>query len=566
MVNNYIKRETAGSSRRLEGPTLWWLVLLLFLYGFGQAHQFWEPDEPREAEIAREMYASGEWIIPRLNGRPFLEKPPLAHWGAALIFHAVGGASEKYCRVPSAFWGLVGALATAWLGTMLAGRTIGILAAFVLTTNVEWAMNSHMLHVDMPLAAGVSLSIALFWYACSSRDGPRKRFAYLGCSAAAGVAFLAKGTIGLVIPAAVFLAFLVWQRNWREMRRFVSPWNVAAFAAVAVPWIVLLAFKGGEDALRIVFWDNQVFRFLSSHADHAGSPFWFYLEKLFETLVPWSIFLLPALLRLVKPWGAPGKEQNARRYLIVLITVPFFILSVASAKRIRYALPLMPGFAVVIAAWLGASWTGARARWETVWRWIGFGCAMLVAIGSWAVGLYLATATGEGVIFMAAGTIVSALVAFGAVTYTVRTGGKRMAQLTVALVTVAYVAVLSPPLRVFIIDSKRTYGSGLAAAFEKIGPRAAFYGYRMSEAETGAVAFRRGATFPMIESPQELAEVLHASPYNVVYIAEETYRKLKSLNLIPAKTVIVARYEHPRGGAVFLRGKADDGKDLNREF
>ncbi|MEJ2745745.1 MAG: glycosyltransferase family 39 protein, partial [bacterium] len=187
---------TAASRRRRYMPGLWWLLALLLLFGAGQRHGLWGNDEPREAEMSREMYVSGDWVVPRLNGSAFLEKPPLAYWGAASVFHVMGGPSEESCRIPSAFWGLIGTLAAAWLGNMLAGRTVGLLTALILATLGEWLHITHYLIVDVPLAACVALSLALFWYGYRSVGG-RKRVGYLGCALAISGAFMSKGMVGV---------------------------------------------------------------------------------------------------------------------------------------------------------------------------------------------------------------------------------------------------------------------------------------------------------------------------------------------------------------------------------
>ncbi|MCX6357294.1 MAG: glycosyltransferase family 39 protein, partial [Candidatus Aureabacteria bacterium] len=304
-------------------PSLWWLLVLLVLFVPGQRHGVWGSDEPREAAIAREMYISGDWVTPTLNGSPFYEKPPLTYWGAAAAFD------------------------------------LTILAAFVLATSVEWIYISHLLLVDVPLAASVILALALFWYGYRA-GGQRKRFGYIGCMIAAGGAFLAKGTVGVVIPASAIAAFLILRREWREIARLLAPWNILVLAAVTLPWIYLLAEQGGGRALHEFIWRNQVLRFFSPAADHAEPP-WYYLPLLFEILAPWVIFLPPALYRLFRPCDAERRMDAGRQFLLAVIVVPFVLLSIASGKRQLYLLPLMPGFAIAIAIWCAGVWCEAPA-------------------------------------------------------------------------------------------------------------------------------------------------------------------------------------------------------------
>jgi 4-amino-4-deoxy-L-arabinose transferase-like glycosyltransferase len=543
----------------IHQPGLWWLLFLLLLYGIGQQHSFWLPDEPREAEIAREMYVSGNWAIPRLNGRPFLEKPPLTYWAAAANFWIFDGPSERWCRVPSALWGLIGALATAWLGSMLAGRTVGLLSAFILTTNFEWFFNSHTLHVDMPLAACIVLALAFFWYGHGSEVCAKKRLGYLLCVVAAAGAFLSKGMIGIVLPCAVFFSFLVWRGEWNEISRLISPGNAIVFAIIIIPWTVMLFARLGMDGLRIFLWDNQVLRFLSPAADHA-EPTWFYSEKFFEILLPWSIFLLPALLRLVLPWGRESAARRSRQFLIVAIAVPGIILSVASAKRIRYFLPLIPLLSIVIAAWMEKAWAIARTRWEHLWRSVGFYCAAAIVVGVWIFCLFLCLKSGEGLSLAVPGVLLSLLIAVFTVTYNFRTRGVHVARLTVMLIGMSYMVMVLPPVRSFF-DSKRSFGPAITDLIADTRSCKKLYGYRLREAEKGAVAFRRGATFDELGTPEELEAALRDGGNGAVLINDEAYAELLSEQRLPAYAAVAGRYDYGKHAiSILTASRTDRGK------
>jgi len=533
-----------------RGPSLWWLLALLLLFIAGQRHGLWGNDEPREAEIAREMSASGDWVVPRLNGQAFLEKPPLTHWGAALVFRAVGEPSEAWCRVPSAFWGLIGALATAWLGGMLAGRTAGLLAALILATCGEWLYIAHHLLVDVPLAACVVLTLALFWYGYGSGVG-QKRLGYLGCAIAAGGAFMAKGMVGVIIPGSAIIVFLAWRREWREIARLIAPWNVAACVAVPLSWLGALWVREGTGALRVFVWDNQVLRFISSTADHAHAP-WYYVLILPEVLLPWVIFLPPAALRLFRPSGEKSITDSGRQYLMAVIAVPFIVLSIASGKRHLYLLPLLPGFAIMIAAWIAESRSAWRARWESLWQRIGLSLFAVLPAGSWGAAWYYAIVQRSGVLVASIGTAASVLAACAAVAYALRTRGGRLAEILIALIILAYGAVLSPSLWA-VTEKGKGYADFEGMLDKQIKGGVTLYIYGSGEQELGLVCFHLKRTVPVIQTPDGLAAVLQPGSRDYLLIAEKIYLKLRALKLIPPSVEIAAQSRLKRTTQLLLR-------------
>ncbi|MCX6354428.1 MAG: glycosyltransferase family 39 protein [Candidatus Aureabacteria bacterium] len=542
---------TVRSPERLS-LSMWWLLALLIIFFAGQRHGLWGGDEPRDAEIAREMYASSDWVIPRLNGMQFLEKPPLAYWGAVLVFRVAGRASVEICRIPSAIWGLIGALATAWLGSMLAGRRAGLLAALILATTVEWIYITHLLLVDVPLASCVALSFALFWYGYGA-GGARKRLGYLGCALAMGGAFMAKGTVGIFIPAVAIAAFLAWRREWRECARLLSLWNIAALAATTLPWICLLAKRGGSEALHVFLWQNQFLRFFSSGADHAEPP-WYYLPLLFELLAPWCVFLPVALFRLIRPCDEKGRGSAGRQYLLSAVVVPFILLSIASGKRQLYLLPLVPAWSLMIAIWVMGEWHPLQPRWELLWRDKGLALFSLLPIGAWSCALYFALREGPGIPVAIAGLIVSMSIAI--ISFLPRRGlsGGRRAGFAIALLVMAYASVLSPSLWM-PFEQKKGYAPLTLMLDENVKNRDMLYLYTPGEREIGVVGFHFQSLVHVLNSPEEIGRVLSASPGNYVLIREKLFGELISLGSLPSSAEVVARADIPHRNLLLLRGR-----------
>ena len=544
-----------SSTRSRPGKeSAWWLLALVPIFVLGQRHALWGADEPREAEIAREMYVSGDWVVPRLNGVPFLEKPPLTHWGAAAVFHVLGGSSEEWCRVPEPFWGFLMTLACFWLGSMLFGRRIGLAAAFVLATSQEFVLHTHTLLVDTPMAAGVAWAFALFWAGYNSERPRRRALCYLLSAAATGVAFLGKGPIGVVLPAAGVLVFLAWRKDLREASRLLAPANVAVFAALTLPWLVMVRGRGGSAVFRAFFWDNMVMRFFSSSADHAAPP-WDYAFGIFEVMVPWVVFIPPVIYALARPGGFESPERHRGwQYLVSIVAGPLLLLSIASAKRPGYLLPLMPALAVTIAAWLGSALGRTEARWSQIWRAAGTVALSVTALAAWGASAYLAVEAHSGLAISLIG-VATALAA--AVILGLSFRREAQGRLPVLAAGMALLTVLSlfSPSTFAAIDGRRGYHTLTAAITKVVVPGVALYGYDMGERELGVVGFLRDAPTPQIASPQVLREVLRDRG-NVVLISAESMARLRVQGEWPETAEVCAEPRMRRRPFVLVRGTA----------
>jgi 4-amino-4-deoxy-L-arabinose transferase-like glycosyltransferase len=494
----------AGRRRRAGA---WSLLALIPLCLLGQRHGLWGADEPREAEIAREMYVSGDWVVPRLDGRPFLEKPPLTHWAAAAVFGVLGRPSAEWCRVPSALWGILGLVACFWLGSMLFGRRVGVLAAFVLATSQEWLLDTHTLLADAPLAAGVAWSLALFWYGYASDTKRRGGIAYLLAAVAAGVAFLAKGPIGLVLPAAGVLVFLAWRKELREAIPAFHPANVAVFAALAVPWLLLLRLRAGDTVFHTFFWDNTVLRFFSTSADHAALP-WGYAVGVFGVMVPWALFIPPVAYALAMPGRfVDDRRKRSWQFLVSTIAGPLVLLSLASAKRPSYLLPLMPAFAIAIAAWLDGALQEREARWTRIWRVAGVWVFGAMALAIWGLSGYLALQQQRGLWWSLLGLAAAVVAIVALACWFRRREVQRVPVLAAWLALLTSLSLVSPST-FHATDARRGYDTLTAALDRVVVPGTRVYGYGMGERELGVVCFHLGELIPQIRGPEKLRAVL----------------------------------------------------------
>ncbi len=253
-------------------------LLLLFaavipLFSLGLAnHGVWTADEPRVAEIGREMALTNNLAVPTLDRKPFLEEPPFYYAAIATVFNALGGPSDKTVRIPSAVFAFGGVLALFFLGTLLFGPRNGFISAFILATCGEYFRVAHWVVVDSALACFIILALTFFVSAYLS-EGRGKRFLfYCLCYVSCTLAFYTKGFIGIAIPALAVLSFVVLDRNIKEILKMHLWFGMAVFLVMTLPWFLALWQQGGVEYVKVFLIHNHLERFAGGSTGHS-QPF-----------------------------------------------------------------------------------------------------------------------------------------------------------------------------------------------------------------------------------------------------------------------------------------------------
>ena len=319
----------------------------------GVDHGIWRPDEPYVAGICAEAARTHEFVTPMLNGRPFLEKPPLYYAVAGLSGMVFGPAGDVPFRLASLLFSGLTLLAVFFFTRRREGTGHAFIAALVLATLWGFFRISRWILVDSALVFGVTLAMFAWMEAA---EGTRPRVSAAAFGLAAAVAFMAKGLVGPGIIGAAVVADLVRKKEPR-LAYTCRPdiMLVCALLPVAL-WIAALWSGGGWPQVREVLVVNNLMRFTgaqeaASLGHHHG--FFYYLAHFPGTLLPWTLVFIPSLALAARKY----RQSPALSWLIG----PFILLSLASTKRSLYLAPLLPACALMIASWLDEP---VRARWE----------------------------------------------------------------------------------------------------------------------------------------------------------------------------------------------------------
>ncbi len=312
------------------------LVLALLLFRLG-AVPLIGPDEPRYARVAVEMHRAREWVTPTLQGRPWLEKPALYYWLAGGFF-SVLGETESAARLPSVLAALLLVGAIALLGARLFGGASGLHAGFVLGTSVLPFAYGRAAAMDMLLASTVTVAIGLLllrFLGVAGRGAVPAAFAFMG------LAVLAKGPLGALLPALVVAGYLLATREWKWLRELFAPVAVAAFLIVAAPWYALVLREEGRHFVDVFLLDHNLARFTSTVHRHPG-PLLYYVPVILVGLFPWSGFVVPALA------GLRPRSSRVDLALLLWLALPFAFFSLAGSKLPGYILPCLPPLALLM--------------------------------------------------------------------------------------------------------------------------------------------------------------------------------------------------------------------------
>lgn len=320
-----------------------------------------------QAQIARNMLQSGDWVTARLDGVPYLEKSPLKYWMIA-VSYKVFGVHDWAARIPIALSAVLLCWLTAAFGTWAFGRKAGMYAGICLATSVGLFLFTRILIPDVVLTLAIATGMWSFLRALDKDEAHPRAWAML-LWASMGAGLLLKGLIAVVFPVGGACIYLFFTRQffnrqtWRKLRPFSG---MLVLLAIAAPWHVLATLRNPPyldftmhsepGSYRGFFWfyfmNEHVLRFLNLRypRDYNTVPrlyFWlFHLLWLF----PWSVYF-PAVARLDFRSG----DRASRVRLLALCWTGFILVFFTfSTTQEYYSMPCYPALALLLGSAMAA--------------------------------------------------------------------------------------------------------------------------------------------------------------------------------------------------------------------
>lgn len=320
----------------------------LFLFDIG-GRNISSPDEGRYIEIPREMVVSGDYVLPRLNGVLYFEKPPLFYWLEASAIKTLG-TSEWAMRLWPALLGIFGALMTYGVARRFYGRAAGVVAGCVLATSLMYYALARFVIIDM--LESVTMSAALFAFLLSAQEEDERKAIWWarGGHVAAALAVLAKGLIGLMLPGLIGLVWIAMIGRWSFVRRALAPSGIALFLLITVPWHLLAAMRN-HDFLWFYFVHEHLMRFTTTVHRRDG-PLYYFLVVLFVGFLPWTGYIWHAIRDALPTWNS-RRSRPVEMFLLLWIGIIFLFFTISDSKLPPYILPIFPPLAVLIGRVLG---------------------------------------------------------------------------------------------------------------------------------------------------------------------------------------------------------------------
>lgn len=339
-----------------QSRTLHYLLITLVwasvcLPGLGQP-SLWDIDEGNNAEAAREMLLSENWIVPQFNYALRTDKPPLLYWLQITGYNHFG-VNEFAARLPSALATWLLALLVCELGRVLFGPVVGLLAGVGTPTCLLLCASAHFANPDALLTLCLTGAFASFW---AWYRGIAWAVLPLGISLGLGI--LAKGPVALVLPTLIWAVFMLWQGRYLQLWRpgFLMTFVVAAL--VALPWYIWVTVETRGHWIAGFWFRHNQGRFLTTMESHGG-PIIYYLPVLLIGLAPWSLFLIHAVADAVSrsrktadplpPTAEAVRRRDVVRYLLVWAGVYVLFFSLSATKLPNYVLPVYPALMLLIA-------------------------------------------------------------------------------------------------------------------------------------------------------------------------------------------------------------------------
>jgi 4-amino-4-deoxy-L-arabinose transferase-like glycosyltransferase len=347
------------------------IIIVFYFYGLGKLPLL-GPDEPRYAQVAREMFLNRDLITPTLGGHTWFEKPALLYWMIVAAFK-VFGVSEWSARLGPALCGLLTVVAV-WCVGREVNCGFGFWSLLTTATCLGSIVFSRAVSFDVVITMTTTWSLA-FFLLHQLPSTKNKRLLLAGFYVFVGLSLLAKGLVGIVIPFGVLGFYYLFRRAWPQRSVWLSlVWGVPLALLVAATWYGPVIARHGWTFIDEFFVQHHFARFVSNKYHHP-QPFYFYPVIILMLALPWTVHLIVALVK-ARNWQWRGSDSTSivRVFALAWLLLPIVFFSFSGSKLPGYVLPALPGVALLVADRLTAS---PKARWPLV---IAGGTIVLVVI------------------------------------------------------------------------------------------------------------------------------------------------------------------------------------------
>ncbi len=292
---------------------------------------------------AREMLASGDWVWPTFNGEPRINKTPLSYWLVASLAKITGEIDELTARLPSVIFAVLSVVAILYFVSYCISFRISLICAGVWATSLSYIRQAHDARSDMVMTFFIVVSFLSFYSAVTTQSRKRQIAFALIFWLSFGLSNLAKGPAPLPLVLVPLFFYVAIYRKWKVIPKLLPIAGPLIFLGIVLPWPLVIAHKLNWD---LTLWKIEfVDRFLGQYAS-GDKPWYYYLPRMFQFIVPWVAFLPMAL---AAPFYAVwNKKRPMMQFLWIWFVVGIVFLTINGGKRQHYILPLMPAMAILI--------------------------------------------------------------------------------------------------------------------------------------------------------------------------------------------------------------------------
>jgi 4-amino-4-deoxy-L-arabinose transferase-like glycosyltransferase len=352
------------------------------------AYPLLDPDEGRNAEVAREMYVTGDYVLPQLNGLPYLDKP-VGYFAVGALSMRILGPTVTAARLPSLLFSIATIVVVAWFGRLLFDASATWVAAVATAATPFTVAYARTVIFDSTLTFFVVVALSAFYLAVerTARRGGTSEGRKVGSAADgvpwwpavgwAAVAFgvLIKGPIALALPLMVVVPYAIWRRAVRALADTVG---LLLFASILLPWLLAVS-REIPDFIHYALVTETAKR-LTTDQLHRTGPLWYFVAILPVAALPWTLVAAGSWRRISRYRNQRGMLDTRIVFLLLWIIVPLLFFSLSESKRPQYVLPLVPAIALLVAA----AWHGQRDH---------FSGARAAAVGTALFGIFLIAAS-----------------------------------------------------------------------------------------------------------------------------------------------------------------------------